>query len=204
MSFGMQVMNTPGQSNLRSPGNSAPPLASAPKGYTARQQQIFTPEQLNLFKGMFGQVSPESYLGRLAGGDQSQFEQLEAPALRQFAGLQGGIASRFSGGTGAGSLGQRRSSGFYNAQNQAASDFAQQLQAQRMGLQQNAIRDLHTMSQQLLGARPFEQQLIEKQAPKTGFGSFLGGLLGTGLGSLAGGAGAAIGGQLGSKVGGMF
>jgi len=190
MGFGMQ--------------SSKPPTAKAPKGYMARTQQIYTPEQLRLFQSSFGRVGNDSYLGRLAGGDQSQFEQLEAPALRQFGALQGNIASRFSGGTGAGSLGQRRSSGFQQTQNAAASDFAQQLQAQRMGIQQQAIRDLHSMSQELLGNRPYEQQLIEKQAPKSGFGSFLGQTAGTGLGSLAGAGGAAIGKQLGGRVGGMF
>ena len=52
---------------------------------------------------------------------------MEAPALKQFSGLQGNLASRFSGmGSGA-----RRSSGFQNTSNQAASDFAQQLQANK-------------------------------------------------------------------------
>jgi hypothetical protein len=122
------------------------------KGTGYQQVQTFTPEQMQLFQQMFGQVGPQSYLGKLAGGDQSQFEQLEAPALKQFNQLQGGLASRFSGmGSGA-----RRSSGFQNTANQASMDFASQLQSQRMGLQRQAMQDLMGMSQHLLGQSPYE------------------------------------------------
>ena len=81
-----------------------------PKGYEQGTLQQFTPEQMNLFKSMFGQVGPDSFLGKLAGGDQSMFEQMEAPAMRQFQGLQGQLASRFSGM----GMGSRRGSGFQN------------------------------------------------------------------------------------------
>jgi hypothetical protein len=129
-----------------------------PKGYQQGQLQQFSPEQMQLFQQMFGHLGPDSFLGKLAAGDESQFEQLEAPALRQFSGIQGNIASRFSGmGSGG-----RKSSGFQNTMGGAASDFAQQLQSQRMGLQQNAIRDLMGMSNQLLGQRPYENTLTEK------------------------------------------
>jgi hypothetical protein len=132
-----------------------------PKGYQQGQLQQFTPEQMQLFQQLFGHVGPESFLGKLAGGDQSQFEQLEAPALKQFGELQGNIASRFSGmGSGA-----RRSSGFQNTMNQAATDFSQQLQSQRMGLQRQAIQDLMGLSGSLLGQRPYEQFLTEKPVP---------------------------------------
>jgi hypothetical protein len=132
-----------------------------PKGYKAGQMQQFTPEQMQLFQQMFGNLGPDSFLSRLAGGDQSMFEQMEAPALRQFGELQGQLGSRFSGmGTGA-----RRSSGFQNTTNQAASDFAQQLQSNRLGLQRQAIGDLMGMSNQLLNQRPYEQFLMKKQKP---------------------------------------
>lgn len=132
-----------------------------PKGYQKGSLQTFTPEQQALFQQLFGHLGPESFLGKLAGGDQSQFEQLEQPALRQFSALQGGIASRFSGmGSGA-----RRSSGFGLAQNQAAQDFASQLQSQRLGLQRQAIQDLMGFSNQLLGQRPQEQFLVKKDMP---------------------------------------
>jgi hypothetical protein len=136
----------------------------------------------------------------LAGGDQSAFEQMEAPALRQFQGLQGQLASRFSGmGTGA-----RRSSGFQNTANQAASAFAQQLQSNRLGLQQGAISQLHDLVNRLLGQRPYDQFLVEKQK-----GGGWGGPIGAGLGAVggffAGGPpGALAGGKLGYDVGSSF
>lgn len=132
-----------------------------PKGTRQGQIQQFTPEQMQLFQQLFGQLGPESFLGKLAGGDQSMFEQLEAPAMRQFQGLQGQTASRFSGmGTGA-----RHSSGFQNTANQQTSDFAQALQSQRMGLQNQAIQDLMGLGNQLLGQRPYEQFLMKKPKP---------------------------------------
>lgn len=132
-----------------------------PKGYNLGQLDNFTPEQHQLFQQMFGNVGQDSFTSKLAGGDEDTFNQLEAPALKQFSGIQGGLASRFSGmGSGA-----RRSSGFQNTANSAASDFAQQLQSNRVGLQQQAIRDLHGMSQDLLGQRPYEQTLNKKSMP---------------------------------------
>lgn len=151
-----------------------------PSGYKTAQLQQFTPEQMQLFKQLFSHTSPDSYLSRLAGGDQSFFDEIEAPALQQFSGLQGNIASRFSG---AGSLGARKSSGFQNTMNSAASDFAMQLQSQRQGLQRQAIQDLMGMSSQLFGQRPYEQFLIPKQQNKS---SGWGGLAGAGIGAVGG------------------
>lgn len=145
-----------------------------PGGYRSGQLSQFTPEQQQLFQSLFGHLGSNSFLSRLASGDQSQFEQLEAPAMRQFGALQGNIASRFSGmGTGA-----RRSSGFQNTMNSASQDFASQLQSQRMGLQRQALQDLFGMSNTLLNQRPYEQFLVEKPM------SFLQQL----LGNMAGGA----------------
>jgi hypothetical protein len=132
-----------------------------PKGYQHGQIGQYTPEQQNLFQHMLSQVGPNSFLSKLAGGDQGTFDQIEAPALRQFGALQGNIASRFSGvGSGA-----RRSSGFQNALGGEATDFAERLQANRMGLQQQALRDMGMLSESLLNQRPFEQFLTEKQKP---------------------------------------
>lgn len=132
-----------------------------PKGYRLGQLQQFTPEQMQLFQSLFSQVQPGSFLSKLAGGDQAAFGEMEAPALKQFAGMQGNIASRFSGmGSGA-----RHSSGFSNAMNQASSDFAQQLQANRLNLQRQAIGDLMGLSESLLGQRPYERNIIKKQMP---------------------------------------
>lgn len=163
----------------RSGGNRTGMKDIIPKGYQKGQMQQFTPEQMQLFQSMFGHLGPDSFLSKLAGGDQSQFEQLEAPALKQFGALQGNIASRFSGmGTGA-----RRSSGFQNTMNQATTDFAQQLQSQRMGLQQQAIRDLQGLSGSLLQQKPYEQFLTKQEKPAwQQFMEAIGGGAGKGLG----------------------
>lgn len=132
-----------------------------PSGYKAGQLQQFTPEQMQLFQQMFSQVGPDSYTSRLAGGDQSLFDEMEAPAFRQFNELQGNIASRFSGmGTGG-----RHSSGFQNQATAAGSNFAQDLQSRRQELQRQAIQDLMGMSNNLLNQRPYEQFITEKQNP---------------------------------------
>lgn len=164
-----------------------------PSGYKLGQLQNFTPEQMKLFQQMFGQLGPESYLSRLAGGDQDMFNQMEAPAMRQFAGLQGNIASRFSGM----GMGARRSSGFGNVMNQAGSDFAQDLAARRQEIQHSALRDLIGLSTQLLGQRPYEQIITEKQhRPSTGQM-----LLGAGATGLGTAAGAYLGGAPGAQIG---
>lgn len=130
-----------------------------PRGYTKGQLKNFTPEQIQLFQSLFPHVNQQSFLSMLAGGDPQAIAQTEAPALRQFGEMQGGIASRFSGmGTGA-----RGSSGFQNTMSQASSDFAQQLQSKRLSTQQEALRDLFGLSQTLLGQKPTEQFLIQKQ-----------------------------------------
>ncbi len=148
-----------------------------PKGYSKGSLQQFTPEQMQLFQQMFGQVGPESYLSKLAGGDQETFNQMEAPALRQFSGLQGNLASRFSG---MGGLGARKSSGFQNTINSAASNFAQELQSNRQNLQRQALSDLMGFSNQLLGQKPYENFMVKKQPNQWGqiVGKLAGGLPG--------------------------
>ena len=136
-----------------------------PKGYEMSQYDQYTPEQHDLQRQGFQSVGPDSFLSKLAGGDQSLFGQLEAPALQQHSSQQGNLASRFSGM----GMSGRHSSGFQNEATSASSNFAQQLQSQRMGLQRNAITDLHAMSQQLLGNRPYETQLNQKPPKKENF-----------------------------------
>lgn len=156
-------------------------------GYNQSSIQQFTPEQMQLFQQMFSQVNPQSYTSRLASGDQSMFNELEAPAFRQFGEMQGNLASRFSGmGTGA-----RRSSGFQTTMGGASSDLARNLASQRMGLQRQAIMDLMNMSNTLLSQRPYEQVLTRQQRPfwqemlmgmAPGMGSGLSQLAGSGMG----------------------
>lgn len=168
--------NATGMGNRSSSGgNSAMGMGNKiPKGYNAGRLQQFTPEQMQLFQSLFGHLGEGSDLSRLASGDQSMFDQMEAPALRQFSGIQGNLASRFSGmGTGA-----RNSSGFQNTMNQASSDFAQDLQSKRMGLQRQALGDLFGMSNSLLGQRPYENFLTENKP--SFWESLMGGLGGAG------------------------
>ncbi len=132
---------------------------SIPSGFKKASVQQFTPQQMKLFKSMFQNVGPDSFTSRLAQGEEGIFDELEAPAFKQFEGLQGQMGSRFSGM----GMGARKGSGFQNEATQASSDFAQQLQSQRMGLQSQAIKDLMGMSSDLLGQRPYQQSLVEKQ-----------------------------------------
>jgi len=170
-------MNSPMKSGAGTSGD------VLPEGHDAAQLQQFTPEQMQLFKQMFSHVGPDSFTSKLASGDQSAFAQMERPALQQFNATQGNIASRFSGM----GMGGRKSSAFQNTTNAAASDFASNLQSQRMGYQQQAIKDLMGMSGELLGQRPYERQLVEKPRPwyeEAAIGAASG--LGEGLGNAAG------------------
>jgi hypothetical protein len=171
-----------------------------PKGYKQGQLQQFTPEQMQLFQQLLSQLGPNSFLSQLVGGDEGAFTQMEAPALKQFSELQGGLASRFSGM----GLGGRKSSGFQNTMNQASSDFAQQLMANRQNLQRQALMDLYGLSGSLLQQRPYEQ-FLTKMGP-----SFKQKLVGAGAGAATGAAtgfaagnvpGALLGALLGGGVG---
>ena len=147
-------------------GNYGPAGASINKpkipGYNVSQLPQFTPEQMGLFKSLFGaQPGIEAGIGnlsKLAAGDESMFGQLEAPAYTSFNRLLGQIGSRFSGQ----GMGGQRSSAFQNAVTGAAGDLSQGLQSRRMGLQQQAISELFGLGQNLLGQRPYQNVLTEK------------------------------------------
>ena len=159
-------------------------------GYKQISSPTMNPQQLQLTQmlhGLLGQQGGgfQKGLGQLAGmagGDQSQFAQMEAPALRQFGQLQGNLASRFSGmGSGA-----RNSSGFQNTMGEAGVDLAERLAGKRMDYQQQALQQLLGLSESLLGRPTFQSGFLEKQKPMwqqllvSGAG---------GLGGLASGAG---------------
>jgi len=169
-----------------------------PKGTRVGQYANYTPQQMELHNRSFEQVAPDSYTSRLAAGDQSMFGEIEAPALKQFSGLQGNMASRFSG---MGSFGGRKTSGFQNASNSAASDFAMQLQSQRQGLQRQAIQDLQGMTKELLGQKPYEQFRYDKPQQQSNWGKLGGTALGAGAGMFMGMPfqGAALGYNIGSQ-----
>jgi hypothetical protein len=129
----------------------------APEGYSVGKLQQFTPEMMDLFKSLFSHLMPGSYLSQLAGGDESAFEDIEAPQRRDFSNTIAGIGNRYSSM----GMGGQRSSGFQNEQTSAAQNFAQQLGAQRHGLRSDALKDLMSMSQMLLGQRPTEKYLSQ-------------------------------------------
>lgn len=140
-----------------------------PKGYRGGAIQQFTPEQLNLFSQLFSNLGSDSNLSRLAEGDESLFNEMEAPAMRQFSGLLGGLSNRFATGSGRGSTGALRSSGFQNEGTAAASNFAQELASNRQNLSRQALRDLFEMSHMLMGERPYERILANKRQKEPGF-----------------------------------
>lgn len=174
-----------------------------PKGYEAGSLQQFTPQQMQLFQQMFGQVGPNSQTSRLAMGDEGMFNQLEAPAMRQFGEQQANMASRFSGM----GMGGRKSSGFQNTMNSAASNFAQDLQSQRMNLQRQAVQDLRGMSGELLGQRPYENFMVKQPQRPSFMQSMIGAvspIAGAAIGSFGGPMGMAAGANIGSQFGSAF
>ena len=132
-----------------------------PKGYS--QFSEYTPEQHDISAQRQQLSGPDSYYSKIAGGDEQAFNEIEAPAMRQFQALQGQVASRFSNLGGKGSLSSRRSSGFQNEMNQATSNFAQDLAAKRHSLRSEAIQGLHSMYGDLVNESPYG--LVEKKKP---------------------------------------
>lgn len=135
-----------------------------PKGFRKGQLQQFGPEQMQLFQRLFGSVSPDSYLSRLAGGDESAFEQYEQPAWKALGEAQGQLGSRYSQ-LAPGAMSAQRGSGFKNAASQQSMDFAERLASQRHSLQSNALSQMHELSNSLFNQRPYEQSLIKKDTP---------------------------------------
>ncbi len=175
---------------------------SVPEGYEQFAINNYTPEQERVFKQSESLIRPDSFTARIAAGDSGEFAAMEAPAMRQFNDLQGGLASKFSGM----GMGGRSSSGFQNTMTSASQDFASQLQAKRLELRNKAIADMMGMSSQFLNFKPQEKGLIQKPPKeKTQWGS----MIGTGLGAVVGGvyggpAGAMAGSSIGGAAGGLF
>lgn len=177
-----------------------------PHGLRGYSTPNYTPAQMNIHKQNYEALGPDTDLARMAAGDQSFYDQMEAPALRQFSGIQGNLASKYSGGSGRGGLSNRNSSGFQQEQGEFASNFAQQLQANRLNLQRQAHNDLWKMSQDFLGQQPFNRQTVAKKESK---GNDWMGLAGAGVGAVGGFAiggpsGAFQGAQLGYGLGNSF
>lgn len=119
-------------------------------GIDITQLNNMSPEQMQLLQQRIGELGPDSYLAKLARGDESAFAESEEPAQRQFQELMGKNASRFSQVNG------RKSSGFHNSNAQATQDFVSQLRSQRLDLSRQAVKDLHGMSRDLLSQRPYQ------------------------------------------------
>jgi hypothetical protein len=170
-------------------------------GYDVASLSRLSPEQQSLasrlFSGSAGGIeSGLQNTSRLAAGDESYFQQLEAPALRQFGQLQGKIASRFSGQ----GMGGRRSSAFQNEQNSAAAELSERLQSQRMGLQRQATQDLLGVSDTLLN-RDMTQNFLTEPKKKKKKKSFWSKFTSAALPIAGGVAGALLGGPAGAGVG---
>lgn len=152
---------------------SAPTGISAPKanisGYKLRNVPNYTPQQMQLFSQLLGGLQGSGIgkglenLQGLAGGEEEGFDQLEAPAYSAFQKGIGQLGSQFAG------LGALNSSGFQNAAAGQARQLGENLGAQRMGIQQNALERLLGLSDTLLGKKPFDS-FLEK---KSGFGDIL-------------------------------
>ncbi len=144
-------------------------------GYKQRSVPNFTPEQMQIFQKIFGGLQGGlggglDYLSKLASGDEETFQKAEAPAYASFDKLLGQLGSRFAG------MGALDSSAFQNASSGAASGLAQDLGAQRQGLQQGAIDKLLGLSQNFLGQKPYDT-FLEKNKSGWDTAGDIGGLL---------------------------
>lgn len=187
-------------SGIKKPG-SMYPKQKLPSGYKVGSVPVYNQMQKDLDTRNYQNVAPGSYLDRMARGDENLYDEMEQPALRDFQGLQSQLASRFSGGSGRGSLGTRHSSGFQNEINQQGSNFLQDLRSRRHDLRRQAIGDIHSMSNDLLSRRPDYQFMYGKNP--SSMSSFLSGLAplaGAGIGGFFGGLpGATAGYQAGNS-----
>lgn len=142
---------------------------AAPKanisGYKLRNVPNFTPQQMQLFQQLLGGLSGGGgleggldFLSRLGMGDDEAFEQAEAPASSAFNKALGQLGSRYS------QLGARDSSSFQQATSGAAAELGENLGAKRLGIQENAIERLLSLSQNLLGQKPYDTFLEKKRS----------------------------------------
>lgn len=150
---------------------SAPAGVSAPRanisGYKLRNVPNFTPQQMQLFQKLLGGLSGGGgleggldFLSKLASGDQSGFEEAEAPAYSAFNKAIGQLGSRFAG-FGSGSL---DSSAFQNATSGAAGELAENIQSKRLGMREGAIERLLGLSNNLLGQKSYDSFLEKKRS----------------------------------------
>jgi hypothetical protein len=181
-----------------------------PHGYRQGQIGNYTPNQQELFKRQFEKVGPESYVSRLAAGDEKIFEEMEKPAWRQFQQAQGELGSRFAE-LAPGAMSARKGTGFQNAAEQLSSDYALGLYSKRQELMREARHELREHTNELLGQRPFDKYVIAKpkkyQEPEEEGGNYgiPGMLVGGATGYLTKGpAGVIPGAKAGFDIGNQF
>lgn len=164
-----------------------------PKGYGAYSLPTMGGGQAdiyNLLKNQFQGGAGDIYqkLFGMARGDAGTFDQLEAPALRQFQEqIAPQIAQRYAGS------GISGSSGLNNSLAGAGANLAENLQGQRLGLMQQSMHDVLHLGDLLLGTPTQQYGLYQKENQGRDWMQLLGSL-GTQIG----------GGYLGSKLGGLF
>ena len=153
-------------------------------GYRVKEIPTMGPQQKSIYDILFGAVQPNlgpgiSQLGQLARGAPGAFKDLEAPALRQFQQI---TAPRLAEAQTAG--GRGLSSGYLNRLTQAGQDFAQNLQSQRLGLQQNALAQLLGLGQNLMNTQTSQPFITKRRSTQflEGLGNFAGQLPGLALG----------------------
>ena len=176
-----------------------------PKGHRAGVLQEFTPEQIEMFQNMFGQIGPDSDIFKMASGDESYFDEMEAPAWRKFQEAQGQLGSRFSQ-LAPGAMSAQRGGGFKNQAGQLGSDFAMNLASNRQNLSRQALKDLMEMSHMLMNEKPYERIISgKKEKESTNWGGLAGAGVGAVGGFFAGGpAGAFTGAYAGYNIGSNF
>ena len=154
----------------------------APKGYsqfslpTGVDKDIF-----GLLKSQLMQSGPGAFsqLGGMAQGSPELFDQLEAPAMRQFQQqILPGIANRYVGS------GIGNSSGMQNSFAGAGRDLAENLQSQRLGYQQNATQQIMGLMNLLLSHPAQQTGLVQKQNIGYDLLKLLGSGVGMGIGNI--------------------
>jgi hypothetical protein len=142
---------------------SMPAVSKLPKGFGQFSMQTMGPGQsqiYDLIRGQFQGGAGDVYknLLSMASGDQGMFQQLEAPALRQFQQqIAPGIASRYAGS------GISGSSGMQNSLAAAGGNLAENLQSQRMNLMQQSMHDVLSLGNTLLASPDRQYGLYQKQ-----------------------------------------
>ena len=188
-----QLRGRPGQMNNNQQTRRALQGDYVPSGYREGQIQQYDPKQQRLHNRLFDLVDRDSYLYKLAHGDESFFDEMEQPAWKLFGEAQSQTANRFSQ-LAPGAMSSQRGSGFQNQLGQEYSDFASKLASNRQNLRRQAISDLMGISESLLSHRPKEKFVSGKRQKDPSFleNLALAGVHGAtsgGLSSLLGGGG---------------